>query len=372
MFESNIGLDIGSAYVRAVQVGSGRNQLKITEAAEISLPKGAVVFGEIRNAEMVADALRLLWKQNKFRGRTVTFGIEGQQTMVRQLELPWEPPAIFREALPLRVTGDLPVDPSEMVLDYYPLGERVRHNSLMEDALVVGTLAAAPENAELAISVAKLRARKADFSPFALIRAAHYCNNPGAPVPGAPENGQERPCQAIVDLGAQVTTVILHDHGRPLFVRSVNVGSEGVTRALAEQLQVRVDAAEYFKQRLGLGQVIETPLTPDLANEIPFAAEPVARQIINIMAGTLVQTVRDSIEYYLDATPTTTSVNLINITGGGVLLPGYPERLSAELRAPVQPLTPIAQYGTKGVAEQASALDPKFGTAFGLAVKVGK
>lgn len=372
MFGSNIGVDIGSTAVRAVQTGDGRNRYKIVEAAEMLLPSGAVVGGEIRDPQIVADSLRALWKQNKFRGRTVTVGLEGQQTMVRQVDLPWEPPNIFREALPLRVSHDLPVDPSEMVLDSYPLADFTQRNVLMQRSLVVGTLSVAPENAESALQLAKLRSRRADFSPFALIRAAHYCTEVGNPIPGPIDPKTEIEAQAIVSLGAQITTVIVHYHGKPLFVRTVNVGSEAVSRALAEQLRVPFDVGEYLKRRLGLGQITPTPFTEELDEQIPVGAEKVAQQIINIMAGTLVQSARESVEYYLTATPNVSRIDSILLSGGGTLLAGYGERLQSELRAPAQYLNPLATYGTPNILTRTGAADPKFGVAYGLAVKAGK
>lgn len=373
MFQPNIGVDIGSTYVRAVQVGEKKkDRLNIMEAAEVALPHGAVVAGEIINMDLVTEAVKFMWDQYGFKGKTVTFGLAGNQTMVRQVDLPWEPPAIFRDALPLRVAKDLPVEPSEMVLDAYFLGERTIRNSLVERTLVVGALNASTENTERVLSTAKLKTKRADFSPFALIRAATYCSKSDEPIPGMPEPGIERPCQVIVDLGAHVTNVILHDNGRPLFVRSVANGSEAVTRALADQIGTSFDAAEYLKKKIGLGQTIPNPLDAEYEEELPAQAEAIAQQIAAVMTGIFVQTVRESVEYFLTATPSTSHVDSVTLTGGGTLLPGYAARVQTELRAPTSFLAPIKIFGGTDLANFSGTLDPKFGVAYGLAVKVGK
>ena len=43
---------------------------------------------------------------------------------MRQVELPWEKPDLFRGALPLRLGNELPVEPFAVALDYYPIRER--------------------------------------------------------------------------------------------------------------------------------------------------------------------------------------------------------------------------------------------------------
>ena len=113
-----VGLDIGSYGVRAVQCVGSNRKLKIVKAAEVKLPKGAVVGGEVKNIEEVAEALRILWKEGKFGKGNVVIGVTGDNTIVRQVQLPWEPEGVFRGALPLRLGNELPVDPFEVSLDY--------------------------------------------------------------------------------------------------------------------------------------------------------------------------------------------------------------------------------------------------------------
>lgn len=370
MFNASIGVDIGSSSIKAVQVKSGRKTHTITHAGEIELPRGVVYAGEIRDLELVGDALRMLWRDAKFSGRTVTFGVAGLETFVRQVELPWEPNQIFRDALPLRMAAELPVEPSEIVLDYYPLGEVERRTVLQQQALVVGALNAASENAVAAINRARLRAKRADYGPFALIRAATYLNPENTEVPGPPAPGEERPFQVIVDVGAQITNVILHENGRPLFVRTVNAGSDSVTAAIADQIKVSFGAADYLKRALGLGEIIPTALDGDLRGEFSPGDELIAQQVINAMAGSLIQVARESVEYYVTETRTTSPLSQIVLAGGGVLLTGYVDRISAEIGAPAQLLTPISTFGSNSVKTDPHLADSKYSTAFGLAVKV--
>ena len=370
MFGSTIGIDIGSNGVRAVQVSKSRGKKpRITRVAEIPLDRGIVVAGEVVKVDELSTAIRYLWKEGGFSSKTVIVGMAGQQTMVRQVDLPWEPAEEFRDSLPLRVSNDLPVDPDEMTLDFYPLAEFQRGPAIMQRALIVAAVNAGVENTADALTSAKLRITRADFSPFALIRAAVTVAGDGEPVPNAPEEGEERPCEVVVDVGSQMTIIAIHDHGRPLFVRVVSTGSESVTRALADHLQIRFDEAEMLKRILGdqaLGKPIDVQA---LSLIVPPQAIPVSQQIVNVMAGSLAQVVRESVEYFLTAAADISHVERVVLSGGGALLPGYAERLASELRAPAQILSPLSILAT-GKAAKSKELDPRMNLALGLALEV--
>lgn len=369
MARTTIGVDVGSTSIRAVQVRRSGNKIKIVKAAEVPLERGTVVAGEVRDPVALSDAVRELWKAGKFTGRQVNVGLSGPQTLVRQIDLPWEPDEIFREALPLRVASDLPINPREMTLDYHPLDIRKRGNAIIQRSLVVAAVNIVSENTADALTSARLKLRRADFSPFALIRAAVLTAGDGRPVPGAPEQDDERTCEVIVDVGGQVTVVAIHDHGRPLFIRIVAGGSEGVSRALSEHLKVSIDTADALKEVMGMGGVTDDPAIQLLLDEVTPAKQQAAQQIINMMAGQLVQMVRESVEYFLAVSPQVSGVERVLLSGGGSMLFGFAERLAGELRAPIARLNPMSVLATGSAADQLD-LDPRMNVALGLALEV--
>lgn len=380
MSKRSIGVDIGSTGVRAAEVEWNGKKLKVLRVAEVPLPRGVVVAGEVRDPDALTAAVKLLWKQTKFSSKTVSIGMGGPQTLVRQVDLPWEPEEIFREALPLRVGSDLPVDPLEMTLDYHPLEEKRQGNFRIQRALIVGSLNAAAENASDALLAAGLKIKRADFMPFALIRAAIAVAGDGNPVPGPQPADEEWPCEVVVDVGGQITVVAVHYRGRPLFIRVVPAGSDAVTRALAEHVKISLDTAEAMKHYLGISGIAEAEsaglseeddlyhIKAAIATVSPQQREA-AQHIVNAMAGHLVQVVRESVEYFLAASPNISGISRVLLAGGGTLLSGYAERLASELRAPVAFLAPIAAFGS-GEAAEYTDFDPRMTNAIGLALEV--
>lgn len=364
---TSVGVDIGSSSIRAVEIEQRGKKIRIVNAAEVDLERGAVIAGEVRDPIAVADAMSLLWSEGGFSGKVVNIGFGGPQTLVRQLDLPWETPEVFRDALPLRMAAELPINPSEMTMDFYPLNVFERGPMLVQRSLVVAAINAVVENAADALVDCGLRVRRADFSPFALIRAAVAVAGEGVPVPAAPKDDEERSVEVVVEIGGQIVIIAVHDHGRPLYVRIVSGGSEGVTRALAEHLKVTFEVAEALKRNLGISAVDETnmPTDPIFEGLTPqhFA---VASQIVNMMAGALVQVVRESVDYFLSVAPNVSHVERVLLTGGGALLNGVPDRLASELKAPVALIQPLAALGTSDIEKD---MDPRMGLAFGLALE---
>lgn len=368
--KSTVGVDIGSTSIRAVEVQRRGKKIRIVNAAEVDLERGAVVAGEVRDPIAVADAMSLLWSEGGFKGKSVNIGFGGPQTLVRQLDFPWEETEMFREALPLRMAGELPINPSEMTMDFYPLSVFERGTMLIQRSLIVASINAVVENAADALVDCGLRVRRADFSPFALIRAAVAVAGDGSPVPGAPKDDEERPVEVVVEIGAQIVIIAVHDHGRPLYVRIVSGGSEGVTRALAEHLKVTFEVAEALKRHLGISTVDETNLPTDPIFEgLTPQHFAVAAQIVNMMAGALVQVVRESVDYFLSVAQNVANVERVLLTGGGALIGGMPDRLASELRAPVALMQPLAAFGDSDLEKD---MDPRMGLAFGLALEADK
>ena len=368
ILNSSVGVDIGSTGVRAVQVKNARGKIQIIKAGEISLSRGVVEAGEVKDIEALTDSVVALWRKEKFTSKIVTVGMTGNKTMIKQVDLPWEPENVFREALPLRIGEELMADAEEMTLDFYPLAEIRRGNNLIQRAMIVGAVNSAVENSVEALTKAQLKVKGADFAPFALIRAATFTVGNGRDVPFPQTDDEERDCEVIIDIGAQITIVAIHDHGRPLFVRVVPSGSDAVTRAIAGKIECSLEVAEAVKKVLGIPGV--AGLTPEIikiASTLPKESVPLAQKVITLMVNPLVQIARESIDYFLTQSPHITGVSRILLSGGGALLPTYSDRIKSETKAPVGLLVPLNTFAI-GDAEKRKILDPRMNIAFGLAM----
>ena len=71
------------------------------------------------------------------------------------------------------------------------------------------------------------------------------------------QTGAEVETEALIDIGARVTNIVVHSAGVPRFVRILLMGGQDVTDAVSEQLGVPLAQAEAIKQQLGRAGMAE-------------------------------------------------------------------------------------------------------------------
>jgi type IV pilus assembly protein PilM len=306
-----IGLDIGSSSVRAVQTTRGKGAASVTAFGQAELPVGAVRAGTVHDAEAVILAIKSIWTEKEFRSKQVILGVSSHQAVVREVTLPELAPKERRQALPHLVADMLPMAAESALLDFYPIGAP-------EQGQQRGLLIAAPReqvaNTVAVVERAGLTVARVDLSSFAVLRAAA-------------RPGDER--EAIVDLGARSTTVLVHTDGIPHLVRTVPRGGSDVTAAIAAGLALPEDEAEAVKRRVGV-----------LADEDPWTTDVVADAL-----RPLVHEIRSSLAY-LAGSAGSAPVTRLGLCGGGALMPGLTAYLADELDVDVYLADPLMRVGS--------------------------
>ena len=342
--EGNVGLDIGTSAVRAARVVSTKRGHSLAAFGQVSLPPGAVVDGEIRDAGAVSEAIAQLWKRAKLRSRKAVIGVANQRVVVRQLELPYMEESEFRRSLRFQVADHIPMPVEAAQLDFQILDDYVADNDAhMMRVLLV---AAATDMIETYVGVtadADVRPEGVDLAPLAAARAVSPAARGESGLGGA---------EAVVDVGAGITNVVIHNNSEPRFVRILPLGGDDPTTALAEHLGISFDDAEALKFDLGRG-----------------VGSAESQRVLKARVAALVEEIRGSLDYYSSQEESEPIVSVI-ITGGGSLTPGLIEHLEATLRMDVQRAEPLAELDvTKSglTEEQISQIEPVIATAIGLA-----
>lgn len=353
----SVGIDIGTSSIRAVEINRKGKSAKITRAAEASLPRGVVVGGEIRDPEAFVEILTELWKSAKMRSRAVHMAVSGKASVVRQMDLPYEDPETFRNALAFRVGDELPVDPDELTLDFHPMETFMDGEVKMQRCLIVGSYNMSVETTADILSDAGLRVIRADYAPFALIRLHHLMA--GLPEIPRTDKDVQWPVSVIIDVGTTSSTIAIHYNARPMYIRTVDGGADSITQAVSEQLSISKDEAAVIQQ-----QVFHSP------EDVDPKTRKVVNYITKALVGGLVQAIRESVDFYATASTSMESIDQVFVSGGGTLAAGYVEQLASELAAPVHELNPIKQFGTSEVKKTYEDQGRRFAVAAGIALEV--
>ena len=340
-----VGLDIGTSAVRAAQVSMGRGAPSLLSFGQVALPPGVVVDGEIRDQGALSESISQLMKRTKMKARQVILGVANQRVVVRQVDLPFLEEKDFQSSLRFQVADHIPMPVDAAELDYQMLGDFTTDSG--ERMMRVLLVAAATDMVDSFVSAAVsagLEPAGVDLTPFAVARAVSPAARGEAGMQGA---------EAIVDVGAGVTSIFVHHNGEPRFVRILLVGGDDATNALANELGSSFEEAEAAKLDLGRG-----------------SGTPESQRVLQARVAALVEEIRGSLDYYVsqeDATP----VGSIVITGGGSLTPGLAASLEQTVRTQVRRATTLSQmnFSKSGLtAEQVTQVEPVAAAAVGLAM----
>jgi type IV pilus assembly protein PilM len=281
-----IGLDIGSSSIRAVEVRRAKDEYSLSNFGQVPLPPGTVQGGVLEDPIAVTSALKQLWAACKFTTKKVRLGVTNPQLVVRETSVSNLPAKEMRRSLPFQVRDMLPLAVERSLLDFRPLEDPG------DSPTVRGLLIAMPKDAVMALVDA---VEKAGL----LLRAASRLDSQ---------------VEAIVDIGAEVTSVVVHADGEPLIVRTVPRGGVEITASIATRLGATPAEAEALKCRYGL----HGDDRPDTAAAVADAIRP------------LVNELRSSFTY-LASGERQKQVTRVSLCGGSSLMPGLAEHIQNQL-----------------------------------------
>jgi type IV pilus assembly protein PilM len=340
---TTIGLDIGTSCVRAAELTYGKDGVRLEKFGQLAVPDGAVVDGEVLDPDAVSAALRRLWASTGFSSKKVVLGVANQRVVVRQVDLPWVPAKELQSTLGFHVQDYLPIPVDQAVLDFHPL-----EDTTVDGARTLrGLLVAASRSVVLAnvrcAEQAGLRPTGVDLTPFAVLRSL------GSRL------GSEVTTEAVIDVGARITNIVVHSGGRPRFVRILLMGGQDITEAIAERLGVSFVEAEAVKQSIGTGRA---------------DVDPAAERAAEYATQAFVDEVRGSLTYYASANPDAPTERIV-LSGGGSKLRMLPGHLGSATRLPVVfgDVVSALQIGRTGLdALQLDSIRPLAAVPVGLAL----
>lgn len=344
----SIGLDIGTSAIRAATITTGRGGASLTAFGQVALPPGAVADGEIRDPGAVSEAIAQLRKRAGLKARQAMIGVANQRVVVRQVDLPYLEEKEFRSSLRFQVADHIPMPVEAAELDFQILDDFVTESGdRMMRVLLVAAATDMVESFVTAVASAGLEPAGVDLSPFAVARAVSPAARGEVGSPGA---------EAIVDVGAGITSILIHHNGEARFVRILLVGGDDATNALSSGMGISFEDAEATKLDLGRG-----------------VGSPDAQRILQARVTSLVEEIRGSLDYYVSQEGSEPIVSVV-MTGGGSLTPGLVASVEQAIHLQVRRAAPLSQLNVSKsglTEEQVMQVEPVAAAAVGLALGGG-
>jgi type IV pilus assembly protein PilM len=362
----NIGIDIDRGSIKAVQISSSGGGYVLQHVGYHRLPPGTIIEGEVADHDLLAAEIKEFWDAHSFKGKAVTIGVSNQKVVVRLLDFPHMEPEDLEGAISFEAQDHIPMPLDEAVLDYVVLGPREERSDL-DRVLVVAAQREMISRYTSAVRTSGLRPAGVDVKALSLTRST-------LPDPFFGEDG----AVLLLDVGAEITNLVVADQGNPVLTRFVPVGLGDFVAAVAELTDLPEDEAErqaLNSSRVRLGnehdEAEETQAEPEEEDTFdPALAYDVRRGLENA-AQALADEVQRSIEHHRSQ-EAAREVARVLISGEAALIPGLDRYLGELLNVPTgrgNPVEKLSANRSNVSDDQLRAMEPVLAVAFGLAME---
>ncbi len=340
-----IGLDIGSSSVKIVELSEpGAGTYRLERYAIESLPRGAVVDGNIDKIDIVAEAVKRAWRRSGTRYKNVAMALPASAVITKRIALP----ANLREQeLEMQVESEanqyIPFALDEVSLDFQVLGPIPN----APDDVEVLIAASRKEKVEDRMAVAQAAGLKpvvVDVESYAMRSALQRLINQ---LP----NGGEGLVIAVFYMGANATSVTVMHDGEAIYEREQPFGGQQLTGDIARTYGIPADEAEQKKRSGDLPANFETDVLK------PFVDSAVTE-------------ITRALQFFFTSTPYT-RIDQIMLAGGSAVLAGLADALMERAQVPTSVISPFKGMEiSPNIREKQLRLDaPALLTPCGLAMR---
>ena len=314
-----VGVDIGSHAIKVVEIERNKKARFLKNFGMIGLPRHAIREGGIVEQDVVAEALKTLFKNLKIRNQNVAVALSGYPVMAKRITLPHakrdEIEAIIRD----QAEQYIPFDINDVNLDFDILekSETLSENEAEdeENSLEVMLVAAKKDVIDSYVNLldaADLDPGVLDVDVFALQNAAEVCLT------------SEKEGYAIVNVGAEELGINTVANGASLFSRDSSFGGAQITELIMSHFDVDFEKAEEIK----LGAVQDKPWDQNLEASVSGVVSDWAQEIKRALD-------------FVETTYSDKTIGKIFVCGGSCRVKGFQKYLEAYTRLPVVELNPF-------------------------------
>jgi type IV pilus assembly protein PilM len=355
-----VGLDIDRGSIKAVQVSGAGGGYTLQHVGYHRLPPGTILDGEVADHDLLGAEIKEFWDSHSFHGKSVTLGVSNQKVVVRLLDFPRMRPEDLQGAISFEAQDHIPMPLDEAVLDYVVLGPREERSDL-DRVLVVAAQREMISRYTSAVRTGGLRPAGVDVKALSLTRST-------LPDPFFGDEG----AVLLLDVGAEITNLVVADRGSPVLTRFVPVGLGDFVAAVMELADLPEDEAERqaLDPRVRLGSEQDEEADPDEEDFDPALVYDVRRGLEGA-AQTLADEVQRSIEHHRSQ-EAARDVSRVLLSGEAALIPNLDGYLGELLDVPTgrgDPVEKLSANRSNISDEQLRAMEPVLAVAFGLAME---
>ncbi|MBI2096792.1 MAG: type IV pilus assembly protein PilM [Candidatus Sungbacteria bacterium] len=344
---SFVGIDIGFSSVKVVQLRKENERAILETYGELrtspylknvdgnGIGSGFLRFRDSDIIEMLTDILR----EGNVTTNQAVLAVPSVSSFVTSVELPTKDPDEIARAVPFEARRYIPIPISEIALNWQIIdGGETPEPAAKTKVLLVAVPKDVVNKFERIVKGLNLTLAGLEIETFSLVRSLV---------------GHDKTITALINYGAQSTTVTIVDGGVVMLSHNIDRGSNELTSALARGLGIAPERAEAFKTEVGLSD------------------RPEDREITSVMSP-LVEILISEIERILASynRKTERRIERIILTGGGSRVKGLIDHTAKRFGLETIQVNPFSRVTYPPFMQQIlKDIGPSFAVAVGLALR---
>ena len=304
---SSVGLDIGSGYLKVVQLRETKNGYELELFDMLPLPPELIVDGSIIDSLRLVESLKELSKKAKIKTKEVVISIAGHSSVIiKRVSLPDMTEDELAESIKFEAEQYIPFDIEDVNLDFQILGPKEEPGQM--DVILVAVKKDIINEYLAVVKEAGFNCQIIDVNSFALENTyeINYEIEPGKNV-------------ALVNIGTSTINMNILKGGISVFTRDSAVGSNLHTEVLQREFNLTYEVAERLKR----GEPVENVAPQDAFSVMELASEEIIAEV------------NRSLEYFHE------EINEIVLSGGCALIKDFPKLLAEKIGVETKILQPF-------------------------------
>lgn len=383
--DSVIGIDIGSSAIKVIQIRRKKGKAVLETYGELALgPYAGTEIGRATNlgADKLAEALTDIMREANVTTNQSGVSIPVTSSLIAFITVPKVDDRQMGEVIAIEARKYIPVPMTEVLLDWSIIPKEnsletdvspqeqaalaaqqayqqsAQQNSAFPTPVHPGpTLGAAPSQPRQTVDVLVVAIHNEAVNTYQSVMTK-VNSNPSffeielfSSVRAVVEQGIQ--AHMILDMGARTTKLYIVERGLLRTSHIINRGSQDITLAISKAMSVTVEESENLKRLYGLEGGMEHK---DIAEIISLTLDYIFYEANRVLLNFQRQYNKNVVSVIL--------------TGGGVLLRGFPSLAKASFQTEVVYANPFGKLETPAVlASQLRVAGPEFAVAIGAAMR---
>jgi len=339
--ENLLGIDIGASSLKLVELQFSNGSPSLINYARVPLPADVFNSSILTKGDVVSDVLNHLLESNAIPERRVVTAMPSPSVFTKKVRMQKMGLEDLSTNIQFEASNFIPHNIDAVQLDYHVLGE-VGKNQL--DILVVAAKSEIINSYIDGIALTGLQTAIVDVDYFALQNAFEFCN---------PDEIEDT--VALINIGNRYTSVNIVRNGESLFAGDISVATRQIQEALETALDLKsLEAAQVLTGEHSI---------PERQDEID---QVIAEQVDNFS-----NELNRQLSFFWNASGADDGIDKIYLSGGGAILSGMLEALSAKtgIESALLDCTKHLDYEDRFEQEYIDQLKPFMTICMGLALR---